>query len=55
MQEEYKADVFQLNKILRTSKPAYWEEIKEDWDEIYPDVKINLDVEVKLKQLGNFK
>ena len=55
MQKEYKADVFEFNKILRIQKPAYWEEIKEEWDEIYPDVKVNLDVQVKLKQLGNFK
>ena len=55
MQKEYSADVFQFNKILRTQKPAYWDEIKEDWDKIFPDVKINISTQAKLKLVGNMR
>ncbi|HZJ58169.1 MAG TPA: Ger(x)C family spore germination protein [Clostridia bacterium] len=55
MQREYNVDVFQFNKILRTQKPAYWEEIKENWDEIFPNARINLKVETRIKVTGAMK
>ena len=55
MQKEYNIDVFQLNKLLRTQKPGYWHEIKEDWDRIYPDVEINVHVKSDVRLVGNKK
>ena len=52
MQKEYNVDVFQLNRIVRTQKPAYWEEVKDDWDEIFQNLDINVKANVTIQIIG---
>ncbi len=55
MQKQYNIDVFQLNRRVRTQKPAYWEEVKDHWDDIFPNLKINIKAEVKIELIGVMK
>lgn len=55
MQIEYGADVFRLNQILQTEEPAYWKEMADHWDLMYPHVGININVDVSLQLIGLVK
>ncbi len=55
MQKKYNVDVFQLNRKVRTQKPAYWEEVKDDWDEIFPNLDINVKAEAQIELIGVMK
>lgn len=50
IQKEYKTDIIGFGRILRSKKPEYFEE--ERWKEQFPDVKINIDIDVRIKSLG---
>jgi len=55
MQKEYNVDVFQLSRKVRTEKPAYWEEVKDNWDEIFPNLDINVKADVTIQLIGVMK
>ncbi|MFY9177992.1 MAG: Ger(x)C family spore germination protein [Caldicoprobacterales bacterium] len=55
MQKECNVDVFQLNRKVRTQKPAYWEEVKDEWDEIFPNLDINVKADVTIQMIGVMK
>lgn len=55
MQKEYNVDVFQLSRKVRTQKPAYWEEVKDQWDEIFPNLDINVRADVTIQLIGVMK
>jgi len=52
MQEKFKADVFQFEMILRTEEPSYWKKYKNEWDDIFPEVKTEVNVSVEIQQIG---
>ncbi len=49
---EYKSDVLGLGQILYRNNPKYFNQVKDKWDSIYPNVKVNLNIKVKLKTKG---
>lgn len=55
MQKQYNVDVFQLNRRVRTQKPAYWEEVKDDWDDVFPNLNINVKAEAQIELIGVMK
>lgn len=51
-QEELKADIFGLGDILHKSYPELWSQVKNDWDRIYPELDITVNLEVKIRRTG---
>lgn len=47
-QKEYKADFLELGQRFNNKYPAEWKEIKQDWDSIFADVDIHVNVEVDI-------
>lgn len=54
-QKGYKLDIFDFGSKFYRYKPAVWREIKEDWDEIFPDLEIKYDVKVILNDIGEIQ
>lgn len=52
MQEKFKADVFQFDRILQAGEPAYWERMGSDWNSIYPDVGVTVHADVHIILTG---
>ena len=52
VQKEYEVDVFNLRNFISKYHPKLWEEIQDDWEVIYPDMEIEVDVEVFLRRRG---
>ncbi|MDF2681248.1 MAG: gerKC [Brevibacillus sp.] len=51
-QKEFRSDVFGFGKSLYQSNPKMWEKVKDDWNEIFPDLKVKTKVDVKLRRTG---
>jgi len=53
--QEYGGDVMLLKRILETKKPEYWEEVSNNWEGIYPNVKIEVVANVDILLQGIVK
>lgn len=51
-QEEFKADYIGFGKALHRSNPDFWKKVKDDWDEIFKDMTIDINVDVKILKTG---
>lgn len=55
LKHELKVDVSRFGKILEAEKPEVWEQIKDDWRDVYPQTKAEISVKVSIKQMGNIR
>lgn len=51
-QKELKADVFGFGELIHRTYPKYWKTIEDDWDNIFPDLDVKVDVESSIKRPG---
>ncbi|MTI66371.1 MAG: Ger(x)C family spore germination protein [Firmicutes bacterium] len=51
-QKEFKVDVSGFGKILSIKYPKVWEEVKDNWDETFSDVPINVDLKIYIRTFG---
>lgn len=51
-QDKYKADIFGFGTYLFERHPDLWRNIKDDWENIFPEVDVKYDVKVTLKRIG---
>lgn len=54
-QKDYKLDIFDFGSEFYRYKPAVWREIKEDWNETFPDMEVKYDVKVILNDIGEIQ
>ncbi|MCF6464312.1 Ger(x)C family spore germination protein [Clostridium sp. Cult2] len=55
LQETYRADIIGIGEHLSKFEPKEWKKIKDNWDEIFPDVEINIMLDVKIRRTGLIK
>jgi len=55
VQQEYNADIFHFSHILKTEKPDYWKQAKEQWYSIFPNIEIDVKAEVDIILTGIIK
>ncbi len=55
IQKEYGADVFFFSSAMERYAPDTWDNVKDNWDEVFRDVKIDVDVEVEIVHRGTIK
>jgi len=46
--KELKADIFGFGEMLQKKYSKEWKTLKDKWEEIYPTIEINIDVETKI-------
>ncbi|GAB6099580.1 Ger(x)C family spore germination protein [Halanaerocella petrolearia] len=51
-QRDYKADVFGYSGAVYRNEPDKWQQLKKNWDQIFPTVKTDIKVNVTIKRLG---
>jgi len=49
---ELKADIFGFGEAIKRKDYKKWESIKDDWDNIFPEIETELEVAVKLRGTG---
>jgi spore germination protein KC len=51
-QNDLKIDIFGFGEVIHRKYPRLWEEIKDDWDNEFEDLRVNIIVKFETKQLG---
>lgn len=52
VQKDYNVDVLFIGDYLKKYHPRFWKEIEKDWDKLYPDIEIEVDVSVFIRRRG---
>lgn len=52
IQKELKANTFDFAEIIRRNEKDYWKHHKENWEEIYPSLKVVVKVNTELPANG---
>jgi Ger(x)C family germination protein len=55
LQKEYKADVIGIGEYISKFHPKVWKEVSEDWDEVFSQMDIEVNVTPKLRRRGLIK
>ena len=49
------ADIFGFGEIMHKKHPKEWWEMKDNWEEIFPDLEVEIVVDAKLRRSGTIK
>lgn len=49
---QYNTDIFGFGEAVHKKYPKQWEEIEDEWDDYFPEIKLSLEVEAKLRRSG---
>lgn len=52
LQKEFEVDVIGIDYYLSRFHPKLWEEVKEDWTEIFPTIDVAVKVDSKIRRIG---
>lgn len=52
LQKKYNADAIGIAEYIYKFKPNLWEKVNEDWDEVFPNLDINVIVDTKIRRAG---
>ena len=55
VQQNYQVDVFGFSEVLHRSDAKQWKKIKNDWETIFPELPINVEVHVNTQGLGTMQ
>ncbi len=51
-QNEFKTDIFGFGEVVHRKYPKLWAKIKDDWNDEFADLTVNISVKFKTNQLG---
>ncbi|NMH72602.1 Ger(x)C family spore germination protein [Bacillus sp. RO2] len=51
-QKGYALDIFGFGLDMHRSDPKYWKTVKNNWDEHFSDMRVNIEVEVSIRKFG---
>lgn len=52
LQKEYKADAIKISDYLRKYHPRLWDQVKDNWDEVFSQATIDVNVNVIIRRRG---
>jgi Ger(x)C family germination protein len=55
VQEKYGTDIFLFDQAMEIKEPDLWDEIKDKWRDIFPNIETEINVEIKNRQRGLIK
>ncbi|KZL89608.1 Ger(x)C family spore germination protein [Clostridium magnum] len=51
-QKKLNADIFDFGGLIHREHPAYWKKTEDNWNHIFPNIKVNVNVDSSLKGPG---
>lgn len=51
-QKQFKLDILDFNAAIKADNPDYWSKIEKNWDNIFPNIKVQVNVNFKVKRPG---
>lgn len=55
IQRDFRADIFHFSQTIQQQDPDLWNEVKDDWDNIFPKIKTQITVDVDIDKTGLVK
>ncbi|ARJ37697.1 spore gernimation protein GerC [Sporosarcina ureae] len=52
VQNEYKSDIFGFGEAIHRSNPKEWNKMKEQWDEKFTDLPVNVQIDMNIRRTG---
>lgn len=50
--QEFNADIFGFGREINKRKPDLWREVENNWNQIYPSLAVNINIDAKIKTIG---
>jgi len=50
--QKWEADIFGIGAEFQRSMSSYWKDIKDNWDEIYRELEVEVNVTSNIRQFG---
>lgn len=55
LQNEVEADVIEVGQYLEGHKTDIWSQVEDNWEEVFPKIKINIKVDAFIDKIGSIK
>ncbi|WP_399632970.1 Ger(x)C family spore germination protein [Sporosarcina sp. SG10008] len=55
VQKQYKTDIFGFGQAIHRSNPKKWAKIKDQWDEKFTELTVNVEVDMKIRHTGTVR
>jgi hypothetical protein len=52
IQKEFETDIIGIDRYLRQRHPDLWKTVEKDWQEIFPNIDIDVSTNVKIRRVG---
>ncbi len=52
VQKQMKTDIFEFTEVFERKYPQKWEEIKNNWEKIFPTIEVTFDIEAHILRTG---
>ncbi|WP_231699402.1 Ger(x)C family spore germination protein [Limnochorda pilosa] len=52
VQKGFRTDVFGFGEAVRRADPRRWEELKHRWEQVFPEVELDLDIQAFIRRTG---
>lgn len=52
IQKEFETDIIGIDRYLRQSHYKLWKEVEDDWQEIFPNIDIDVNMDIKIRRIG---
>lgn len=53
-QNEFNADIFGFGEVVKGDMPSLWKEIEGNWNSIYKDLDVDINIDISIKNTGHF-
>lgn len=53
IQDDFGLDIFGFGNIVKEKMPNLWKEINNNWDEIFKELKVNVDADIHIRSSGH--
>ncbi|WP_241506176.1 Ger(x)C family spore germination C-terminal domain-containing protein, partial [Corynebacterium diphtheriae] len=50
--QEFRSDIFGFGNAIKRAHPKEWEQLKDNWGTLFPDVKVHVQTRVEIKEAG---
>ena len=51
-QKQFKSDIFDFSGVIKRDNPDYWNKIEKNWDSIFSNIKVKINVNSSIKRPG---
>lgn len=55
LQKEFRVDIWGIGDHIRKFHPEIWDDIKDNWKEVFPEMRVGISVDVKVRRVGIIK